>query len=348
VLVAETAAGDYAFLDMTTAAVDLTDRGVSGRAEPGPVDAFAYADRGVYRPGESVHLTTLVRSRSGEASGVPVTLIFSRPDGVEHRRVALADQGLGGRATKLLLAPSAMTGTWRVRVHTDPKAAPIAQVAFLVEDFVPERLELKLEAATQALSPGQPGVVKVAGRYLYGPPAAGLSVEGEIAVRVSPRDVPGFPGFKFGLADEQFSPVRKALDKLPATGADGKAEVGVILPPLVKTSRPLEADVIVRLRESGGRTIERTLTLPIDMKQPRIGIKPLFRGQLGQGDTASFEAIVLGSSPARCSTPATGPTRAPTAPRCSRSLSTRPPTASAIRHASRSARAWRAGPSLRC
>src|SRR5262245_35362390 len=60
VLVAETAAGDYAFLDMATAAFDLTDRGVAGRTAPGPVDAFAYADRGVYRPGESVHLTTLV------------------------------------------------------------------------------------------------------------------------------------------------------------------------------------------------------------------------------------------------------------------------------------------------
>ena len=58
VLVAETgAAGDYAFLDLTTAAFDLTDRGVKGRNEPGPIDAFAYTDRGVYRPGEDVHLT---------------------------------------------------------------------------------------------------------------------------------------------------------------------------------------------------------------------------------------------------------------------------------------------------
>ena len=40
-----------------------------------------------------------------------------------------------------------MTGTWRAKVHTDPKANPIAQAAFLVEDFVPERLELKLEPA---------------------------------------------------------------------------------------------------------------------------------------------------------------------------------------------------------
>ena len=267
VLVAETQSGDYAFLDMATAAFDLTDRGVKGRMEPGPVDAFAYTDRGVYRPSETVHLTTLARIRSGSASTVPLTLIVSRPDGVEHSRMALTDQGLGGRTAKLALAPSAMTGTWRVRVHTDPKANPIANAAFLVEDFVPERLELKLEAATQALSPEQPGTIKVAGRYLYGPPAAGLAVEGEITVRPSIRDVAGFPGYKFGLADEQVTPVRKALDKLPATGADGKADIAVELPAIAKTNRPLEADVIVRLKESGGRTIERTVTLPVDHEE---------------------------------------------------------------------------------
>ncbi|MBX9588887.1 MAG: alpha-2-macroglobulin family protein [Hyphomonadaceae bacterium] len=295
VLVAETPAGDYAFLDLSSAAFDLTDRGVKGRIEPGPVDAFAYTDRGVYRPGESVHVTSLVRTRTGAAAPVPVTLIVSRPDGVEHSRQALTDQGFGGRAMRLALATSAMTGTWRVKVHTDPKASPIAQAAFLVEDFVPERLELKLEAAAKALSPQEQGVIKVAGRYLYGPPAAGLNVEGEISVRPSARDVPGFPGFRFGLADEQLSPVRKPLDKLAATSADGKADLAIDLPALTKTSRPLEADVIVRLRESGGRTIERTISLPVDMKSARIGIKPLFKdGTVGEGDTASFETIMLG------------------------------------------------------
>ena len=46
VIVAETE-GDYAFIDISTAAFDLTDRGMSGRTPPGPVDAFVYTDRGV-------------------------------------------------------------------------------------------------------------------------------------------------------------------------------------------------------------------------------------------------------------------------------------------------------------
>jgi uncharacterized protein YfaS (alpha-2-macroglobulin family) len=188
-----------------------------------------------------------------------------------------------------------MTGTWRVKVHTDPKAAPIAQAAFLVEDFVPERLELKLATQAEALSVGQLGLIEVAGRYLYGPPAVGLAVEGEIAVKASSKDLPGFPGYRFGLADEQFSPVRKPLEGLPATGADGKAVVAVGLPVFAKTGLPLDAHVIIRLRESGGRTIERTMTLPVDPRSARIGIKPLFKGEVGDGETARFEAVLVGA-----------------------------------------------------
>ena len=51
------------------------------------------------------------------------------------------------------LAASAMTGTWRAKLHTDPDSDPITQVSFLVEDFVPERLDLKIEPPTAALSP---------------------------------------------------------------------------------------------------------------------------------------------------------------------------------------------------
>ena len=295
VLVAETSEGDYAFLDLATGAFDLTDRGVKGRSPPGPIDAFAYTDRGVYRPGEEVHLTTLVRDRAGKAASVPVTLIVSRPDGVEHARVALPDQGQGGRAMTLALAGSAMTGTWRMRVHIDPKAAAIAQVAFLVEDFVPERLDLKLEPVVETLSPREPGSIRLAGRYLYGPPAAGLAIEGEIAVKLAKGDMPGFAGYKFGLADEQVAPVRKPLEGLPTTDANGKADIAVLLPVLPSTARPLEADVILKLREWGGRTIERTVTLPVDLKSARIGIKPLFKGQAEQGEAARFEAIVVGA-----------------------------------------------------
>ena len=290
------AAGDYAFLDLSAAAFDLSDRGVKGRESQGALDGFVYAERGVYRPGENVFLNALVRDAAGRASTVPMTLIIARPDGVEHKRLTLTDQGLGGRATTLVLGGSSMTGTWKAKLHADPKADPLAQTAFLVEDFVPERLDLKLEAVSQSLAPEEVGKIALTGKYLYGPPAANLVVEGEIVVKASTKDVAGYPGYQFGPADEKITLVRKPLEALPATDAQGLALLPITLPAIVRTARPLDADVLLRLREPGGRTIERTVSLPVDPKMIRVGIKPQFKnGEAVENESAGFEAILVGA-----------------------------------------------------
>ncbi len=285
---------DYAFLDLATAAFDLTDRGVKGREQPGPIDGYAYSDRGVYRPGEPVYLTALLRDRNGAASEAPATMIVSRPDGVEYRRIVLNEPQLGGRTATLALPATAMTGTWRARLHTDVKGKSLAQVAFLVEDFVPERLSLTLEPQAKSIAVEETASIAVVGRYLYGPPAAGLAVEGEVQVRQATGDLPGLAGYRFGLADERVTAVRQPLENLPATGNDGRAAIGVRLPQIPKTARPLEAEVLVRLREPSGRTIERSVKLPVDTREARVGIKPLFYGgQIGEGESAAFETLLV-------------------------------------------------------
>ena len=303
-LVAESDGGEYAFLDLTASAFDLTDRGVKGREAPGPLDGYLYTERGIYRPGEDVHITGLVRDAAGKAASLPVTLIVTRPDGVEHRRYTLADKGLGGRELDLGLPASAMTGTWRVKLHADPQGDALTQVSFLVEDFVPERLDLKLEPPTTALSPGETATIKAAGRYLYGPPAEGLAIEGDIIVRPSGKDVDGFPGFEFGQADESVDPVRQPLETTATTDSDGNADIAVALPQIPHTAKPLEANVLLRLRESGGRTIERSLTIPVDLHEARIGIKPMFKGQdLDDNQTAEFEVVELDDKGERVAAP---------------------------------------------
>jgi uncharacterized protein YfaS (alpha-2-macroglobulin family) len=303
-LVAENANVEYAFLDLTSGAFDLTDRGVKGREAPGPIDGYLYTERGIYRPGEDVHITGLVRNNTGKAASLPVTLIVTRPDGVEHRRYTLTDKGLGGRELTLGLPPSAMTGTWRAKLHTDPQGDAITQVSFLVEDFVPERLDLKLATPEQALTPGETETIKASGRYLYGPPAQGLAIEGDIIVGPSNKDVAGFPGFSFGQADESVEPVRQPLDTTATTDAAGNADIAVALPQIPHTAKPLEAHVILRLRETGGRTIERSLTIPVDLHEPRIGIKSLFKGEdLDDNQTAQFEVVMLDGEGKRIAAP---------------------------------------------
>src|SRR6201999_4279409 len=174
---------DYAFLSLKSNAFDLSDRGVSGRAVPAGADAFVYAERGVYRSGETVYLTALLRDGQGNAvSGGPLTLVIERPDGVEFRRAVLADQGAGGRSLTLPLNSAVPTGTWRARAFTDPKGSSVGETTFMVEDYVPDRIEFELSSKDKQIRAEAPVELKVDGHFLYGAPASGLQLEGDMLV----------------------------------------------------------------------------------------------------------------------------------------------------------------------
>ncbi len=293
-VIARTPEGDYGFLDLTSSAFDLSDRGVAGRAAPGPLDAFVVAERGVYRPGEEVHLTALLRDGEAKAvAGVPLTLMIRRPDGVEHARIVIADEGAGGRTYTMRLLDSAMAGTWRITAHIDPQAPAIGDTAFLVEDYVPERLEMNVRAGDAPLSAASPAEIAVSGRYLFGAPASDLALEGEMTLRPQ-RELSARPGYVFGLAGEDVPSVREPLSDLPRTGADGEARIQIALPSLPETSRPLSADVTLRLVEPGGRAISRNVSLRVDAADPVIGIKQLFSGlYVPEGEPARFEVVAV-------------------------------------------------------
>ena len=287
------AAGDYAFLSLKAPAFDLTDRGVGGRPAPKGLDAFVYAERGVYRSGETAHITALLRDAQGAAAvGVPLTLVVQRPDGVEFRRTVLADQGVGGHALDLALPASAPTGTWHVQAFTDPKRPDVGETTFLVEDYVPDRIEFDLTSPAKSISQNSPADIDVAGRFLYGAPAAALSLDGEMTIAAAAERA-GFAGYAFGLADEKVEPTQQTLDDLPATDAAGKAKFPVSLDKLPASTHPLQAQITVRMAEPGGRAVEHSLTLPVAAAGNMIGIKPLFSGRsLADGASATFSVVV--------------------------------------------------------
>jgi alpha-2-macroglobulin len=291
-IAAEAPQGDYNLLDLTRPALDLTDRGVEGRAPPGPLDVYLTTERGIYRAGEPVHVTALVRdSQANAVAGAPLTAILTRPDGVEQTRFALRAEALGGAYARVDLPANAMRGAWRLGVHADPEAPPLAQATFLVEDFQPERLDFELTADTEIVDPAAPPEIALAARFLYGQPAAGLSVEGEVVVRRA-ESVAAFPGYRFGLDDDVFEALREPLDEAE-TDEEGRAALTLALPALPATSRPLEAGINIRVVDPGGMPVERNLTLPVAAERPRIGVRPLFEEAVEENSEAAFQVIAV-------------------------------------------------------
>ena len=284
---------DFAFLDLAKPGYDLTDRGVEGRPAPGPVDVFASTERGVYRPGEVVHLTALARDGTANAiANLPLTLIVTRPDGVEYHRALLADQGAGGRAHSMRLGHGVPRGTWTLRLHTDPEAPAVQQLSFLVEDFVPEKIDFDLAAPEGMIDRETPVEVSLNVRYLYGAPGADLPVTGQVRLGAA-GELPGFRGFHFGLADENVPPVMDTLATV-TTDANGDATIALTIPDAGGVTKPMDLTALIQVTDSSGRPVERTLTRPLEPGGTMIGIRPLFDGQAEEGGTAGFEIVAVG------------------------------------------------------
>jgi alpha-2-macroglobulin len=291
-ITAMTAGGDYAFISLTGAAFDLTDRGVSGRPAPQPIDVFTTTERGVYRPGETVHVTTLMRDSAAEAlPEVPMTLVIKRPDGAEHLRQLAADEGAGGRANSIELPAGAMRGSWRADVFTDPEAPALASTTFLVEDFLPERIDFTFDIGEEPLEPGTAREIEIKADWLYGAPAANRPVEGEVFVTRA-DGIPSAPTFRFGLEDEEFTPIAEAIDA-PPTGEDGTTLVYLSVPDTGSVTVPLQAAIHIRVLDTNGRPVERRRQAPVIDPRPRIGVDPAFDGAVREGESADFAVAVF-------------------------------------------------------
>ncbi len=286
-------AEDFNFLELTGPAFDLSDRGVSGRPEPGPLDAYLYTERGVYRPGETVFLTTLLRNDQADGlTDVPLTIKILRPDGIEARSVSLSDEGSGSYAVSIPLPGSARTGTWTASAYVDPEGASVGSATFQVEDFVPLRVRLEMETEADALRAGETADIVIGADYLYGAPAVDLYGEAELILRSTGTPFADWGSYSFGLVQETFDPQRLFLDIAPTDGT-GRSTLPVTLDELPDTTLPLEAEIRASLFDVGGRPINQQLTLPVRRQGPWVGIRHTAGERVQEDSVASFEVVAL-------------------------------------------------------
>ncbi|MBX5101127.1 alpha-2-macroglobulin family protein [Rhizobium lentis] len=292
VIAARNGTSDYVFLDMTRAGFDLSDRGVTGRTAPGAIDVLTFTERGIYRAGETVHAQALARDTDGNAiENLPLTFIFSRPDGVEDRRIVSQTSNLGGYSVDFATQANAMRGTWTMNIYTDPKGSAIASKSFLIDDFVPDRTDMEIKTEAKEIGPDTPANITISGKYLYGAPAAGLTLEGDVVVKPT-RENEAYKGFLFGLADEEASEdSRLPIDDLPELDQNGEASTDLTVVDLPATTQLLNATVYIRMQEAGGRAIERSLVIPVKSDRASVGIKPEFSGDLPENSIANFTVI---------------------------------------------------------
>ena len=293
-LIAYGARGDLAVLDLTRAPVDLSELGTGGRSTPGPVDAYLYTERGIYRPGETVHITSLMRNRAASAvddrSG---ELVVYRPNGLEAQSLRFDEAEAGAVSLDYDLTRDSARGQWRAVLNIDG-AGRAGSVSWSVEDFVPQRIAVELETDTDtALDARETRPISVSSRFLYGAPGAGLKVDAQARLERDPSPFDTLEGFRFGRHDEQF---REEIIELPSASTDGAGTAIVQLRPGTRgngSNIPLRLNTVVSVEEPGGRAVSESVRVPYRPRDLYLGIKPGADGRVREGQPATFEVVTI-------------------------------------------------------
>lgn len=258
-------------LDLNRPALDLAEFNIAG--EPGfSKELFMFGPRDLYRPGETVLLNALLRDSDGKVlPAQPVKLEVVKPDGqVARTQVWQPENGL--YQFSYPLNQDVQTGNWQVRVNTGDNQPRIW--TFKVEDFMPERMALNITNQSQSVGPDESVSFQVAGRYLYGAPASGNSLQGQLFLRPLRDAVSALPGFQFGDINEEnltrnLDEVQLQLDEQGKTTVSTDSQWADI-------HSPLRLVLQASLLESGGRPVTRRAEQAIWPAETLPGIRPQF------------------------------------------------------------------------
>jgi len=286
VLVATTGS-DTTMLPFNQPALDLSEFAVAGRQNAW-FDVFAWSGRDLYRPGETVRVSALLRDNDGKpVKAQPVFLRLKQPDGKVFRETRLQPGEQGYFAFEQTIPAEAPTGRWQVEFRTDPASKEAVQgMTLRIEEFLPERMKLDLDSAQKTLKPGEPLKLQADAAYLYGAPADGNRFTARLAVAVEQHPVESMPGWFFG--DPTVELPREANDVIDTTlPKDGKLREDIALPAEAGKGTAVAALLSGSVYETGGRTVTRTLKRVLWPAPALVAVRPLFSDEDGADANAN-------------------------------------------------------------
>ena len=285
---------DVSLLAFNQPAVDLSEFAVAGRQQAW-FDVFAWSGRDLYRPGESVRISALMRNYDGKpVKAQPLFLSLKQPDGKVFIESQLASREAGYFEWNQTIPADAATGRWQVEFRTAPGAGDVVQgMTLRIEEFLPERMKLDLDSAQATITRGQPLQLKVDAAYLYGAPAAGNRFTARLSLLAEQHPVEKYPNHFFG--DPTISLPKKSDEDVIDTelDANGQLQAPVKLPAEATRGAPVAVIVTGSVYESGGRPVNRSLKRIYWPAPVLVGIRPLFdpKESAPYNATVGFELI---------------------------------------------------------
>ena len=285
--------GDVSVLPFNRPALDISNFDVTGRKQA-PFEVYAWSGRDLYRPGETLRVSALLRDYDGKPMKSQSLFVrLKQPDGRALPDQRLEPSKLNYFELTQTIPADAPTGLWQLEFRLDPASKESVQAfPFHVEEFLPERLKLALQSPQARLVPDEPLKLQAAASYLYGAPADGNRFTAKLLVAPEVHPLDNMKDTFFG--DPTLDLPKAASDIIDTKlDAQGALQQDVNLPDDVKPIAPLAVTVSGSVYETGGRAVTRTLKRVYWPAPQLVGVRPLFdpkQGAESEGQ-AAFEIV---------------------------------------------------------
>jgi hypothetical protein len=264
-------ADDFNYLPFNTTRVNTSRFEVGGRrSNPAGLDAYIYPERDIYRPGEKVNFSVILRDRKWKSPGeLPIVLKFLLPNGKELRTFRKTLNAQGSLEGSVDIAATAITGSYSLEVYTSSDVL-LATQPFRIEEFVPDRIKVTAQLDKTVLETGDAAKLSIHAVNFFGPPAANRNYECEIQVHslnFRPKD---HDDYDFNLSDQSAS-----FDKNVRQGKtddQGNAVENYDVPDIFKNIGLLQATFYATVFDETGRPVSRSTSVNIYTQPHFFGV----------------------------------------------------------------------------
>ena len=261
-----------AYLKMNKAtALPVSHFDVGGDKVEQGIKGYLYGERGVWRPGDDIHLTFALQDKDEQIPDQhPVTVRLLSPKG-QVVQTLTSNESVGDLYSfKLKTADDAPTGNWTVKAQL---GGSTFSKTLKIETVVPNRLKVNLDFGRKLLKQvDMPIKANLSSEWLHGAKASELKAD--VAVRMTPRAT-GFDRFTDYVFDDPAREFRAERQTLFEGHLDKQGIATFERTLSVEEQSPgmLNATFISRVFEQGGAFSADQITVPYSPYPNYVGIK---------------------------------------------------------------------------
>jgi len=279
---------DLSFLKFDDCRLETGEFDITGRPYVSEgYESFVYLDRDIFRPGDTVHISSIVRANNGVMPPeFPYQIIINDPAGREFESFRLNTGGKAFGTVDLYIPDFARTGKYQLRVMIG-EDYEIGRTEFQVEEFMPDKIKVTVVTPEKAYRSGETIEINVSGKFLFGPPATGHLVEGSIDIEPLRFISSKWPDYAFSDGEREFATVEKKLDEARLSDS-GTFAYRFQIPTTYEPPSALKALIAASVKEQGGRAVNNYTEVMIHPYERYVGVKALFAGYAKPGQPAEI------------------------------------------------------------